>query len=242
MADHWLASLPPVQGCLFCHSEGAVSIESGRSRLVRSDSFPVIKCSHCGAVAELDALPERDEWRIRYRKVSHADRYYYVAQQFGGGEWLDQGAALQISTNGYVQRQRVRQTAEGDLSWLAPLALDPLPPFIDPGETVWLELRGVTLARVAPQTWIFRSGQSEIIDSGKLYGTDLKLHLLGQRRDWSIAWLDVLGSSYDAGMWQIRVEGDDQPRVLSAQHASNEMDPQLITAIVEHLRQRHGSR
>lgn len=241
MADHWLASLPPVQGCLFCHSEGAVSVETGRSRLMRGSNLPVIRCSHCGAVAELDALPEREVWRIRYRKVNHADRYYYVAQQFGSGEWHDQSAALQISTNGFVQRQRVRQTAEGDLSWLAPLEVDPLPPFIDQGETVWLELRGVTLARMAPQTRVFRSGQSEIIDSGKLYVTGLKLHLQGQRRDWSIAWPDVPGSRYDSDMWQIWVESNDQPCELSAQRASNEIDPQLIIAIVERLRQRDKS-
>jgi len=238
MADHWLASLPPVQGCLFCHSEGAVSVEAGRSRLARGGGLPVIRCSHCGAVAELDALPERAEWRIRYRKVNQADRYYYVAQQFGGGEWFDRAAALQISTNGYVQRQRVRQTATGDLSWLAPLTLDPLPPFINQNEVTWLELRGVTLARLASQTWILRSGQSEIIDSGKLYVTSLKLHLLGQRRDWPISWADVSGSSYDAGAWQIGVEGGDQPRALIAQRASNEIDPQLIVTVIEHLRQR----
>lgn len=234
MADDWLARLPPVQGCLFCHTEGAVSVARSRA-----DSFPVLKCSHCGAVAELDADPDRPaNWRIRYRKVNAAKRYYYVARQFGGGNWLDRDDALQVSTNGYVQRQRVRQTREGDLSWLVPVTLDPLPPFIVRGETILLELRAVTLTRLAPRTWIFRAGQDELLDSGKLYVTDRKLHLLGQRRDWSVNWVDVLETGYEADAWHLRVAGDDQPRILSAQRVSNEIDPQLIAAIFDQLRSR----
>lgn len=239
MADGWLAGLPPVQGCLFCHTEGAVSVEPGRDPLPRADGFPIIKCSYCGAVAELDAEPNNPQgWRIRYRKVNSAERYFYVARHFGGGDWLDRSDALRASTNGYVQRQRVRQTNEGDLSWLAPLALDPLPPFIVRGETVFLELRAVTLQRLAPRTWIFRAGQDELLDSGKLFVTDRKLHLLGQRRDWSVSWADVAGTAYDADTWRVTLAGEDQPRELSAQSASNEIDPQLITAIFDLLRTR----
>lgn len=239
MAEDWLTALPPVQGCLYCHSEGAVSVEAGRGRLPRTDSATLLKCSHCGSVAELEAGPgdPQGSWRIRYRKVNQAPRYYFVARRFGAGDWLDRAQALQASTNGYVQRQRVRQTAEGDLSWLAPLALDPAPPFIVEGETVFLDLRAVTLSVLAPQTWIFRSGQDELLDSGKLYVTDRKLHLLGQRRDWSVSWADVLDSGYDAEHWHIRAAGDERTRRFSAQRLSNEMDPQLIVTIVEHLRQ-----
>lgn len=239
MADGWLAGLPPVQGCLLCHTEGAVSVEPGRAGLPRVEGFPIIKCSYCGAVAELDAEPDNPNgWRIRYRKVNPAERYFYVTRHFGGGDWLDRSDALRASTNGYVQRQRVRQTNEGDLSWLAPLALDPLPPFIVRGETVFLELRAVTLQRLAPRTWIFRAGQDELIDSGKLYVTDRKLHLLGQRRDWSVSWADVLDTGYDADTWRAHISGEDQTRELLAQGAANEIDPQLIAAILDLLRAR----
>src|SRR5690606_33197529 len=239
MAEGWLAGLPPVLGCLFCHTEGAVSVEPGRAPVSRGNGVAVIKCSYCGAVAELDAGPESsNSWRIRYRKVNPAERYYYVARHFGGGNWLDGDEALRVSTYGFVQRQRVRQTSDGDLSWLAPLSLDPLPPFIVRGETVYLELRAVTLQRLAPRTWIFRAGQDELLDSGKLFVTDRKLHLLGQRRDWSVSWADVLDTAYDDAAWRATLGGEDQTRELSAQSASNEIDPQLITAIFDLLRAR----
>ncbi len=234
MADDWLARLPPVQGCLFCHTEGAVSVEPGRV-----DGTVVIKCSHCGAAAELEAHPDAPTaWRIRYRKVNSAERYYYVARRFGGGDWLDRDEALAISTKGYVQRQRVRQTHEGDLSWLAPVEMEPLPPYLVRGEFVYLELRAATLMRLAPKTWIFRAGQDELLDSGKLYVTDRKLHLLGQRRDWSVSWADVLDTTYEADAWQLMVAGDDQTRAFSAQRASNEIDPQLVVAVIDQLRSR----
>lgn len=237
MADDWLARLPPVQGCLFCHTEGAVSVEPQRAPRVRADRSLVIKCSYCGAVAQLDAAPDRPaDWRIRYTKVNGAARYYYVARHLGGGTWLDREDALRISTRGYVQRQRVRQASEGDLSWLSPVVLDPLPPFIVPGETIFLELRAVTLTRLAPRTWIFRAGQDELLDSGKLYVTNRKLHLLGQRRDWSVSWDDALDAGYGTDVWHLSVAGDERLRTLSAQRASNEIDPQLITAIFDLLR------
>jgi len=239
MADDWLARLPPVQGCLFCHTERAVSVEPRRAPRSRAERFLVIRCSYCGAIADLDADPNRPaDWRIRYRKVNDAARYYYVARYLAGGRWLDREEALRISLNGYVQRQRVRQTSGGDLSWLSPIVLAPPPPFIMPGETIFLELRAVTLTRLAPRTWILRAGQDELLDSGKLYVTDRKVHLLGQRRDWSVGWADALDTGYGTDTWQLYVAGDERLRALSAQRAANEIDPQLIVAIVDLLRSR----
>lgn len=234
-----LGLLPPVQGCLFCHSEGAISLEAGRARLVRSAAFPLIKCAHCGSIAELDVDPaDLDHWRIRYRKISHAPRYYYTTLLFGSGAWIEGPQALQFSTQGFVQRQRVRQASEGDFSWLAPVSLDPAPPFIVQGETALLVLRAVSFIRPAPQTWLFRTGQDELLDSGKLYITDRKLHLVGQRREWSVAWADVLESEYDADTWRVRVGGDDRMRQFTGARSANEVDPQLITVTVDYLKSR----
>jgi hypothetical protein len=48
----------------------------------------------------------------------------------------------------------------------------------------------------------------------------------------------VLDTAYDDAAWRATLGGEDQTRELSAQSASNEIDPQLITAIFDLLRAR----
>jgi len=229
-------AIPPLLGCLYCHTEGATTLSPGRRFLGFGSDYPVLTCRHCNSVALLDYKPgDSQNWRIRYRRVNRAPRYYYVAIYLGKAGWLSAQKALAASTNGYVQRSRVQQIRAGNLSWLQPSTLHPPPPLMSAEEVVYLTLRGVTFQEAPPSGFLVRADQGAVLDSGKFYVTDQKLHLLGQRRDWSHRLSDILRVEYDDRAWTIVLNTPGQPQQYRGPNVSDQFDPQLVAAVVEAL-------
>lgn len=228
--------IPPLQGCLYCHSEGTTTLVEGRTLFGFGNHFPILRCGNCNSTALLDYNPEDAEhWRIRYRRVNPSARYYYVAIHLGRAGWLSAQQALVISTNGYAQRARVRQTQAGDLAWLQPAPLRPPPPLMSTEEVVYLTLKAVSLQEAPPSGFLVRPDQGTVLDTGKLYVTDQKLHLLGQRRDWSHRLTDIQKIAYDGKSWTIVLNTLGQPQQYRGLNATDQLDAQLIAAIVETL-------
>lgn len=231
-----VSTIPPLLGCLYCHAEGSTTLSPPRKFLGLGGNYPVLTCSHCASVALLDYDPgNAQNWRIRYRRVNRAPRYYYVAVYLGRAGWLSAQKALAASTNGYVQRTRVQQTRAGDLSWLQPATLRPPPPLMGVNEVVYLTLRAVTFQEAAPPGLLVRVDQGTVLDSGKFYVTDQKLHLLGQRRDWSHRLSDIRKVEYDEKAWTIVLNTPGQPQQYRGLNAFDQFDPQLVAAVVEAL-------
>jgi len=227
--------LPPLQGCLYCHSEGATSLDAGRKFWRFGSEFPLLKCAHCQSVALLDYQANGQQWRICYQRVNHAPRYYYVALRLGRAGWLSDQQALAISTDGYVQRRRVAQAKAGDLSWLQRLSPAASLPHIHPDETVYLTLKGVTL-QVAPLPGLLgRNRQGSVLDSGKLHVTDQALYLAGQRQDWMYPLHDVLKVSYDQRFWAAELAAGDEIHEFQGINAADKWDAQLVATVIETL-------
>ena len=236
MSDDTPYAIPPLRGCLYCHAENTTTLAPGRKVLGFGSDFPVLKCSHCGAVALLDCDPEdQSHWRIRYRRFNRTPPYYYVALYLGKVGWLSAQEALAASTDGFVQRTRVGQAQSGDLAWLQPVSADPPLPLFDADENVYLTLKAVTLQEAMPAGLLVRANQGAVLDSGKLYVTDRRLHLLGQRRDWSHGLSEVRGVSYDEKSWTITLNAPEQPRQFRGVNAQGQFDAQLVAAVVEAL-------
>lgn len=233
------AHIAPLLGCLCCHQQGTMMMSEGRKILGFGSDYPVIKCEHCGSVALLDYDPDApDQWRIRYRRVSSSPEYYYVALYLGESGWLSAEDALAISTNGFVQRERMRQAKAGQLAWLHPHPIDPPPPLMNPSENVYLILKGVTFQEAPPAGLLVRPDQGAILDSGKFYVTDQKLHLLGQRRDWSHRLTDIQSVDYDDHAWVILLDTVEEPRQYRGLNSSDQLDAQLVVTIVKALTKR----
>ncbi|NDJ77200.1 MAG: hypothetical protein GYB65_13175 [Chloroflexi bacterium] len=236
MSAQTLDHLPPLQGCLYCHAEGSTTLVESRKVLGIGSDYPVLKCSHCKAVALLDVgAGGEDSWRIRYRRVPHTPRYFYLARHLGKAGWLSAEKALAISTDGYVQRTRVQQARQGDLVWLQPVRLDPPPPLMRTDETVYLTLRAVSFQQAPPQTVFTRPEHGDVLDSGKLYVTNQKLHLLGQRQDWSHRLSDIQRVDYGNEYWIVFINAGSQMQKYRGMHMDGQLDPQLITTIIEAL-------
>ncbi|MCD4687017.1 MAG: hypothetical protein K8S97_13900 [Anaerolineae bacterium] len=234
MAD--AAQIPPLQGCLYCHVEGTLTRNEGRKILGLGSDYPTVKCSHCESVALLDVNPDAPaQWRIRYRRVNHAPQYYYVALHLGAAGWLSAEDALAISTNGFVQRQRTRQATAGDLHWLHAAPLNPPLPLMTAHEVVYLTLKGVTLQEAAPSGLLTRSDHGTLLDSGKCYITDQKLHLLGQRRDWSHPISDVQSIAYDQHGWTLLLASAETAQQYRGVNSPDQFDAQLVAEIVRVL-------
>ncbi|MBN1201381.1 MAG: hypothetical protein JXJ20_05940 [Anaerolineae bacterium] len=236
MVNEAVASLPPLQGCLYCHAEGATALAEGRKILGFGGNFPILKCSHCGSIAQLDTdAPASGGWRIRYRHVNRASQYYYVAIRLGKAGWLSAQEALAISTDGYAQRVRVHQTKEGDFLWLHPARLSPPPPFMNADEKVYMTLKAVTCRETPPRTLFWRPDRGPVLDSGKLYVTDQNLYLLGQRRDWSNDLEDICDVEYEDTSWTIFLETPGQLRHYHGANVTDQLDPQLVATVIESL-------
>ncbi len=237
MAD--AARIPPLQGCLCCHQEDGMVLSESRKILGMGSDYPVLKCSFCGSVALLDVNSgAEDNWRIRYRRVNPAPEFYYVALHFGAAGWLRARDALTISTNGFVQRERLQQVARGDLRWLKPAPLNPPPPLMDSREMVYLSLRGVTFQETPPSGLFARPDGGAVLDSGKFYVTGQKLHLLGQRRDWTHPLGAVAAVDYDDRAWVIVIDDAGESQQYRGLNSSDQYDAQLVAAVVGALRQR----
>ncbi len=223
----------PLQGCLYCHTEGSITLTEGRKILGFGSGLPTLTCSSCGSVALFEAGPDPDTWRIRYKNVNKSSRFYYVMLYLGHAGWLSADRALEISRNGYVQRQRIQQVQHGDLEWLRPEPLSPPPPLMTPDERVFVSVNPVTFQQAMRAGSVLAQGEENVLDSGRFYITDRKLHLLGHRRDWSHKLTDIQRVEHNDRYWRIYVGESEQH--YQGLNFPDQMDAQLLTAIVKAL-------
>lgn len=239
--DTLVPTIPPLEGCLYCHSEASISLLEPRKFLGLGGSYPVIRCGHCGTTALLDLNADDPEaWRVKYRRVNQAPEYYYVARYLGKAGWLSAQKALTISTDGFVQRKRVKQAQQGELSWLGGGTINPPPPLMGADERVFLSIRAVTYQHAPPSGVFVRQDQGDVLDSGKLYVTDRKIHLLGQRRDWSHSLADVHDVAYDKNAWLVLVDSSGDLRQFRGVISRDQIDPQLVAVVIEALWAKHA--
>ncbi|HML20156.1 MAG TPA: hypothetical protein PKD09_00820 [Aggregatilinea sp.] len=230
--DGDILRLPPLQGCLYCHTEGTTALFPGRRILGIGSDFPILKCSRCGTTADFDADPALpDAWHIRFRHCNHDPRYFYVAQHFAGAGWLTAQQALTISTDGFIQRQRVQQAQSGDLSWLQPEQM----PVAEREGQPYLSLKGVTLQETNSSSFFGFGGSSAVLDSGKLFVTAEYLYLDGQRQVWKYPFDMLGGIRYTDQAWIVAIEHGDQPLTMQGVNLSDQFDVQLIAAVIEAL-------
>lgn len=230
---------PPLQGCLFCHTEGAMTLAEPRRFLGMGRHFPILICQACGSIALFDFDNDNGttkHWRIRYRRYNHSREFYYSGLHLGRSGWLDEDVALEISTRAYIQRRRVQQTQLGNLQWLKPLSLTLPPPLLSSDERILLTFRHVTFFQ--GNTGAFSHGRLEALDSGSFVVTDQKIHLLGHKHDWSYGLSDIVTVNYNDRAWFLYVVPSDMlPEFFFCENHPDELDAQLVTAVLEILRQ-----
>jgi hypothetical protein len=226
----------PLKGCLYCHTEGTITLAESRKILGFGSGLPTITCSNCGSVALFEAGPDQEAWRVRYKNVNKASRYYYVMLYLGRAGWLSADQALEASRNGYVQRQRVQQVQHGDLAWLHPAPLDPPPPLMSHDEIVYLTVNPATFQQSMRAGSVLAQGEENVLDSGKFYVTDKKVHLLGHRRDWSHKLTDIERIEHTDSFWRLYVGESEQH--YQGVNLPDQIDAQLFTTIVKHLTHR----
>ncbi len=237
-------TLPPLQGCLICHSEGVLSLEhidkpSGRlaSLPLGGARHPVLTCGHCGAVAWIDVQDEAQQaWRIRYRYIPEDSAYAFARRQFDTSAWFDAEEALDRSTMIFVQRQRLYQAQNGDFGWLRPMRLTPPPPLMSADEMVYLSLKPVGYYELSPKGRIpFLANQDVQLDTGMMYVTDTKIHLLGQVRDRSHRLKEISRVRFVADQWYLDITIADQPHYFQGYGEATELSAELIAAIIQVL-------
>lgn len=218
-----------------------MSLSESRKFLGFGSDYPTLRCSHCDSVAFLDYDPhDAHNWRIRYRRVNRDPLYYYVSIYLGKAGWLSAKDALAASTNGYIQRQRVQQVWDGVLDWLQPAPLNPPLSSMNPAERVFLTLRAVTLQQAPPPGILVRPDDGAVLDSGKFYVTDQRLHLLGQRRNWWHDLVMVHRVDYDDRSWSVEVDAPEQPLLFRGTNAPDQYDAQLVATVVGKLWELYG--
>jgi hypothetical protein len=225
----------PLLGCLYCHAEGTTTLNEGRKILGLGSGLPTVTCNNCGSVAFFEQGNDTDSWRIRYKNVNKAPRFYYVMLYLGRAGWLNAEQALEASRNGYVQRQRVLQTQRGDFSWLYPAPLDPPPPLMSPDENVYLRVNPATFQQSTRVGSVLGQGEENVLDSGRFYVTNRKLHLLGHRRDWSHKLSEIKRIEHTDELWRIYVGDSDQH--YQGTNFPDQIDAQLFTTVVKMLSQ-----
>jgi hypothetical protein len=225
----------PLLGCLICHAENTLTLTESR-QLLPGGKYPLLVCSKCESTARFDANPDNpDDWRIRYNKISSDILYNFARYSFKRRGWLHSEEALSLSTDVYIQRQRLNQVTEGDLSWLKPGRLSPPPPLMSAREVVYLALKPVTYYETG-KTRIPGMGRRDVeLDTGTLYATGTKLHLLGQRRDRSHRLTEVRDVQYRGGMWTIHTVAGEQPHHYQGLANSGSLDAELIAAVIDLL-------
>jgi hypothetical protein len=234
MTETEIVEIPaPLQGCLYCHTEGSITLAEGRKILGFGSGLPTLTCSSCGSVALFEAGPDPNSWRIRYKSVNKAPRFYYVMLYLGKAGWLTAEQALEASRNGYVQRQRIQQAQRGDFSWLHPAPLNPPPPLMSHDENVYVTVNPVTFQQAMRAGSVLAPGEENVLDSGRFYLTDKKLHLLGHRRDWSHKLTDVQRIEHNDEYWRVYV-GESEQHYQGA-NLPDQIDAQLFTTIVKML-------
>jgi len=228
-----LANAVPMQGCLYCHTEGSVTAGEGRKILGFGSGLPILTCKQCGSVALFETRPDAQTWRIKYRRFNRDAQYYYSMVYLGMAGWLDESEALDISRRSYVQRKRINQAESGDLSFLHAEPLEMPPPLMAPDERVYIGLKPVILQQTSRAA---QNDESGIQDSGMFYLTDRKIHLLGHRRDWSHKLSDIRDVEYTDRYWRIHVGNASQH--YQGMNAPDQIDAQLVCAVVAVLRAR----
>jgi hypothetical protein len=223
----------PLQGCLYCHTEGSITLTEGRKILGLGSGLPTLMCSSCGSVALFEPGEDNDSWRIRYKSVNKAPRFYYVMLYLGRAGWLTAEEALESSRKGFVQRQRVQQAQRGDFSWLKPTPLDPPPPLMSHDERVYLTVNPVSFQQAMRAGSVLAQGEENVLDSGRFYVTDRKLHLLGHRRDWSHKLSDVQRVEHNDQYWRVYVGESEQH--YQGSNLPDQIDAQLFTTVVKML-------
>ena len=236
VSDGILRSLPPLQGCLYCHAEDSTDLVAGRTLFGFGSQFLRIKCRQCGAVAQFDCDPDSPaQWRIRYRRFSRAARYFYVSIWLGKGGWLSADEATQISRNGYVQRMRVQQAEAGDFSWLQPPHDVSWAPSLFESPVI-LVLRAVSLTEAPSRLAFSRASSRLVIDSGKLFVASTHIHFLGQRTDRIFDFAQIAEVRYDDRSWSVvEADGPDSYQYRGV-YLHDQIDPQLVAAVIEGLR------
>ncbi len=224
----------PLLGCLFCHAEGTIIQSEGRRFFGIGEALPTLTCNNCGCVAVLEVGNTSEDWRIRYRKYSREREYHFATQHLGKGGWLEAEDALELSRLAYIQRHRVQQARQGDLSWLKPVELAPPPPIVNPDETIFLHFRYATL-RQGQGTRFIRQDDN-IIDSGAFYVTGENIHLLGQKRNWSHPLSNIRKVDFNGDAWLIYLQNEEIEEYFRGDSEPEIMDAQLIAAIVQALR------
>jgi hypothetical protein len=76
-------------------------------------------------------------------------------------------------------------------------------------------------------------GEENVLDSGKFYVTDRKLHLLGHRRDWSHKLTDVRRVEHTDQYWRIYVGESEQH--YQGSNTPDQIDAQLFSTVVKML-------
>jgi hypothetical protein len=223
----------PLQGCLYCHTEGSITLIEGRKILGLGSGLPTLTCSSCGSVALFEPSEDNETWRIRYKSVNKSPRFYYVMLYLGRSGWLTAEEAIEYSRKGFVQRQRVQQAQRGDFSWLHPTPLDPPPPLMSHDERVYLTVNPVTFQQAMRAGSVLAQGEENVLDSGRFYVTDRKLHLLGHRRDWSHKLSDVQRVEHNDQYWRVYV-GESEQHYQGA-NLPDQIDAQLFTTVVKML-------
>jgi len=226
----------PLEGCLYCHTTGSTAL--GEAKSVLGTRSAVIRCSACGAVASFEPGADADHWRIRYTKYPRAARFYYVMVHLGQAGWLDADHAIEESTRGFIQRQRLQQAQRGDLVWLKPHRMEPPPPLMSPAETVYLMQDPAALFQGSNGTRInlLARGDGVPQDTGRFYVTDLKLHLLGRSRDWSHKLADIRNVEFNQRRWRIFI--GDGGLYYQGENMPGQTDAQLFVMVVKLLMSR----
>lgn len=224
---------PPLEGCLVCHTEGSVALEEGRSLPIVGTLMPTLNCDSCGSVAKFRWDGESvSRWAIRYQKILSEFPYTGANRRLLGKGWLSADDAISISSEIYIHRQRLQQIADHDLSWIKPSRLNPPPPLMTPDELIYLSLKPASYCETGNRRMAFMSDDGVVLDTGILYVTDSKIHLLGQRRDRSQRLSEITDLEFRDDQWFIHVDMDDQRHHYRGLGQGGILDAQIIVAII----------
>lgn len=227
MSLHYSELAPPLIGCLICHNEGTIT-EVSPQRWWRV-GLPVIRCSHCGAVARFDASNEQS-WRIQYQRLNSAPHYHHAAYLFRDAKWINEDDALDYSRDAYIQRHRLQQVEAGNISWLSPITFDDLPTTFDTAEKTFLTIKDAKLKRRVEDD----DATSPQVDFGLLIITDRRLHIVGQERTWVYEWNAIASTNFTGNVWTLDFT---DTHFIEHQADEDQLDAQLFIAVINHLRQ-----
>ena len=153
----------------------------------------------------------------------------------GQAGWLSAETALKESRRGFVQRQLMATVQHGELGWLHPATLNLPPPLMSPDEKVYLKLNPASFLQGSKNMngFALNRPNGTVQDTGRFYVTDVKLHLLGHRRDWSHRLAEVQRVDYTELYWRVYV--GDSGQYYQGENLPDQLDAQLFAAVVKAL-------